>query len=246
MTKVVIICNGENMKYKDKGGKISIKPLTMVGDRPILQHIIDAYVLAGFSEFVVPVDFMWRDLVGYFKSRYKYVEISHNKFSCQSSHTVFLVETGMYSKSGATLKLLQSDLCESFMVTYGDRISDINNMDVYNLSAELHKSVLTAIHPTIHSLVIAPSDGEVMGFGNKTLLDVWDDGGYMCLQPDIFQHLSSNPNCVLEDILNNLALNGELIAFRHEGLWMKFDSNHDFEVADSLYGDDKFVWIGKE
>ena len=261
--KVAIFAGGKGSRLIEET-KVRPKPLVEIGNRPILWHIMMHYTNYGHSDFVIAIGHMGDLIKKYVADLCQYqgdirVNFSERELwgngvnkkqeSGPQSWIVDLIETGQNTLTGGRLAQLQHHLGnETFMLTYGDGVS---NVDIDALLA-FHKShgklaTMTMVRPstTFGHLKVA-DDGQVLGFEEKpeTAAD-WINGGFFVLEPGIFEAIAGvNGDNVMweEGPLQKLMEMGELMAYRHPGFWYCMDHLADKRQLEGMWSDGSRPW----
>jgi glucose-1-phosphate cytidylyltransferase len=250
--KVAILAGGVGSRLAEETD-LKAKPMVEIGGRPILWHIMKHYAHYGFGEFVIALGYKGEEIKRYFLDYYSLngsmtVNLStgrletHNK-ACED-WIVHLVDTGLQTFTGGRVKRLESRLKnETFMVTYGDGVS---NLDLTAL-LEFHRShgrlaTVTAVRPPARFGGLVFDGDLVVEFTEKPQIgEGWINGGFLVFEPAVFDYLSSDSS--LEgDALEQLAADGQLAAYRHEGFWQCMDTMRDMRLLQSLWHSGKAPW----
>lgn len=245
MTKVVILAGGRGTRIGELTGETP-KPMLMVGNKPILQHIIDNFVRGDFTDFLIPVGYLGGKIRSYFRTNYDFVEEHENYLSVKKDNiNVSIIDTGIDTLTGGRLVRLKDKLTEPFMMTYGDGLSNINPKYVKEMGEELGKNIITVVHPVprFGSVVLSPN-AEILSFSEKTVnSNEWINGGFMYLYPDVLKYGILGDDCNFEkDILPKVVWESSLFAFRYEGIWHCIDTATDLEKANEMYKNGVFKW----
>lgn len=222
--KVVILCGGKGTRLSELTGETP-KPLLMVGDKPLIQHIIDTFVKGGFTDFIVPVGYLGNKVREYF-----------NVFPGWGL-SIRVVDTGLETLTGGRLLRLKEYLSEPFMMTYGDGISKINPKFIKEMGEELNKNIVTVVHPIprFGSVKISP-ELEVISFSEKEVQsNDWINGGYMYLKPEVLEHIKGDGCNFEKDVMPKLVWESGLWAFPYEGYWKCVDTLRDFTQLNEDY-----------
>ena len=229
----------------------------MIGDRPILWHIMKIYAHYGFNDFVLCLGYKGESIKEYF---YKY-EMLANDFQVtlgQKNETkifhnhkendwkIILSNTGVKTFKGARLKRIEKYIdSEDIMVTYGDGVADI---DLRSL-LEFHHShgkiaTLTGVKPLSRFGELAIDGEHVKEFAEKPQsVGNLINGGFFVFRKNIFNFLNDREDCDLEyGALEELAKGGELMVYRHDGFWACMDTYRDMEYLNRLWSQGKAAW----
>ena len=253
--KVVILAGGLGTRISEES-HLKPKPMIEVGDAPILWHIMKYYSSYGFNEFIICCGYKGYVIKEYFADYYLHRSdvtfdfannnemIIHNNVA--EPWKVTVVDTGLHTMTGGRLKRIQKYVGDqTFMMTYGDGVSDI---DLYAL-LEFHRvhkkaATLTAIQPGGRFGVLDIDDNEtVRQFSEKAKEDGgWINAGFMVLEPEVFDYIEGDDTFFEKEPLENLALDGKLAAYRHEGFWKCMDTMRDKGMLDELWNSGQAPW----
>lgn len=255
--KVVILAGGMGTRISEESD-IKPKPMVEIGGNPILWHIMKYYSYYGYNEFVICCGYKSHVIKEYFADYYLYHSditfdfsndnrmVIHNNIA--EPWKVTLVDTGLYTQTGARIKKVQKYIGnERFMLTYGDGVSDVDISSLLTFHQEHGKMVtMTTIHPSgKFGVVEIAEDGRINAFREKGKEDGgWINGGFMILEPEIFEILDDSEDLVFERTpLETLAARGQLCAYRHNGFWQCMDTLRDQRLLNDLIQKDKAPWI---
>lgn len=233
------------------------KPMVEVGGRPILWHIMKHYYRHGFTEFVIAVGYRGEMIKRYFRE-YRdlygnltvYLPEGRTDVNGQRGEewTVHLVDTGDLTNTGGRIGRLQSWLDRgTFMATYGDAVCDVD----VNRLLEFHRmhgrvATVTAVRPPARfgGLTFASIDSPVVTrFVEKPQLgEGWINGGFMVLEPAVFEYLQGDDRGLEADCLGRLADEGQLVAYRHDRYWQCMDTMRDRRLLEQLWSDGRPPW----
>ncbi|MCM1467386.1 MAG: glucose-1-phosphate cytidylyltransferase [Alistipes sp.] len=253
--KVVILAGGYGTRISEES-HLKPKPMIEIGDKPILWHIMKEYSHYGFNEFVICCGYKQHVIKEWFANYYLYnsdvtfdfandnaMEI-HNNVS--EPWKVTLVDTGLDTMTGGRIKRIQKYVGnETFMLTYGDGVSDINIAKLL----EFHKShgkaaTITAITTAQRFGVIKiQDDGRITSFREKNVDDgSYVNAGYMVMEPEVFQYIDGDTTVFEKEPLEKLISLGELMAYCHNGYWQYMDTKRDHEQLETLWKSGKAPW----
>ncbi|QZK89586.1 glucose-1-phosphate cytidylyltransferase [Flavobacterium sp. CHNK8] len=254
--KVVILAGGLGTRLMEET-EARPKPMVEIGGKPILWHIMKIYETYGFNDFVLCLGYKAQSIKEYFLNYYLYnsdvtIELEKNKvdvhFSNSESFKVTLVDTGLMTNTAGRIKKIKKYINdETFMLTYGDGVSDVN----INELVSFHKShgklaTLTSIQtPGRFGNIEMAHDGSVEYFVEKPQGDgMWINGGFFVLEPGIFKYLEGD----MEDIqwekkpLMDIANDCQLSAFKHKGFWKPMDALRDRIELEQLWNSGNAKW----
>jgi glucose-1-phosphate cytidylyltransferase len=250
--KVVILAGGRGTRLSEETHSIP-KPMVTIGGRPILWHIMRHYASFGLKDFVVALGYKGYVVKEYFANYLTHecdlsIDLGSGHIDVLSRHPqdwhVTLVDTGEHSMTGGRLKRLSSVLTETFLLTYGDGLSDVSIRDVMNCHRDRGAvATVTAVHPAPRFGALAIDGGMVTGFREKpTESHDWINGGFFVMEPEILSLLTGD-DCVLEaDPLATLASRGQFAAYEHEGFWMPMDTVRDRDELNRLWDAGTAPW----
>jgi len=251
--KVVILAGGLGTRLSEET-ELKPKPLVEIGDEPILWHIMKIYAHYGYKEFLVALGYKGHLIKRYFLDYHNLkrdmtLNLSNGAAELRDAETedwvVHLIETGKGSMTGGRLRRLK-DLVgdETFMLTYGDGVS---NVDVEDLVA-FHKqhgktATVTAVHPPARFGEMLINDDLTAGFSEKPQTkEGWINGGFMVLEPRVMDYLDGDDAVLEIDLLERLANEGELVAYRHPGFWQCMDTLRDKRQLEAAWDDGSAQW----
>jgi len=253
--KVVILAGGFGTRISEESD-LKPKPMIEIGGKPILWHIMKIYSYYGFNEFIICCGYKGYVIKDYFHHYYMHeadmtVDLSKNTIQYHSSQSepwvVTLVDTGLNTMTGGRIKRIQSYIGnETFMLTYGDGVSDVNINDLVGFHKKNGKyATLTAVQPSGKFGVLEiDQKNDVHAFQEKPKGDgAWINGGFFVLEPQIFNYIKQDDETVWErEPLENLAKDNQLSAFKHEGFWHPMDTLRDKNELESLWNANNAPW----
>jgi len=225
MTKVVILAGGFGTRLSEYTKKIP-KPMVKINNKPILVHIMEHYVSYGFNNFYIALGYKGKVIKDYFKNK---------KFKWK----INLINTGLKTMTGGRLKRLKKFIGnETFFMTYGDGLSDVNLKKLLNFHKKNNKLVtLTAVRPPARFGAIKINGNKVKTFKEKDKMDEgWINGGYFVMESK-FLNFIKNDNTFLErGPLEKATSLHQLMAFKHNGFWQCMDSKKDKDKLEKILG----------
>jgi glucose-1-phosphate cytidylyltransferase len=253
--KVVILAGGLGTRLSE-ATQLLPKPLVEVGDRPIIWHIMKMYAAAGFDEFVVCCGYKSHMLksyfVNYFVENYDVtVHLGENRvdFHGDASErwTVTLVNTGLTTMTGGRIKRIAPYVGnESFCLTYGDGVSDVN----IRALVDFHRS-----HGRLATVTAVPSPGRfgildidetsetVTRFHEKPDREMgWINGGFFVAEPSVVDYIDGDDTTWEREPLERLSRDGALAAYRHRGFWRPMDTLRDQRELEVLWNSGRAPW----
>ena len=256
--KAVILCGGKGTRLREET-EFRPKPMVEIGSRPILWHIMKLYAAYGHSDFVLCLGYKGAMIKEYFLNYRSMVNdcvvsigsqaqpaVTHLDESGDDQFNVTLADTGAETMTGGRLKRIEKYIeDETFMVTYGDGLSDVNLDDLLAFHRAHGKlATVTAIRPSSRfGLLDIEPGGAVSQFREKPLEDEWINGGFFVFERGVFDYLDNDDECVLEQSpLMRLATDGELMAYQHPGFWHAMDTYRDTLHLNELWARGEAPW----
>ena len=230
--KVIILAGGFGTRLSEYTNTIP-KPMIQVGNKPILHHIMQFYANFGHTDFYVALGYKGEVIKKYFSN-------------IDSDWNINLIDTGSNSMTGGRVKRLQKFIGkETFMLTYGDGLSDININNLISFHKNHGKMVtISAVRPPARFGALKLKDSEVVSFKEKSqLTESWINGGFFVMEPNFFEMLSNDETVLEKEPLEKAASTKELIAFRHEGFWQCMDHKLDKDLLDEMCSKKEAPWL---
>ncbi len=230
--KVVILAGGHGSRISEES-HLKPKPMVEIGGMPILWHIMKIYSKYNINDFVICCGYKGNMIKEYF-----------DKFD-HSSWNIELVDTGLDTMTGCRIKRIQDHIDDTFCLTYGDGLSDVNITNLISFHKEKKSlATLTAIHPPERYGVVNLSEHYVTEFREKhTSKSSWINGGFFVFEPELFDYLQDGDSTVLEKKpLETLAKEKKLSAFKHTGFWYPMDTLRDKKHLESLWVSKNAPW----
>ena len=255
--KVVILAGGFGTRISEES-YLKPKPMITIGEQPILWHIMKYYSTFGFHDFIICCGYKGHMIKEYFADYYLHRSDVTFDFSAQNRMTVHenvaepwrvtLVDTGLKTQTGGRIARVRKYIgTKPFLLTYGDGVS---NVDLHSLLKQHQASgktvTLTGIQPggRFGVLDLDESGGTVNGFREKAKEDGgWINGGFMVMEPEVFEYLSPEEGCILErQPMETLALEGKLGIYKHPGFWQCMDTQRDRGRLEGLWQSGSAPW----
>lgn len=254
--KVVILAGGLGTRISEES-QLRPKPMIEIGGKPILWHIMKSYSHYGFNDFVICCGYKGHYIKEYFLNYFLYnsditVELKSNKvdvhFANTESFTVTLVDTGLQTNTAGRIQKIKKYVeGETFMLTYGDGVSDVNIKTL----ASFHKShgklvTLTSIQlPGRFGTVETDDNSIVQEFKEKLSdKDIWINGGYFVLEPGIFDYITGDMEMIQweKGPLEKIANDHQMVAYKHHGFWKCMDAMRDKIELEQLWETNQAKW----
>jgi len=230
--KVVILAGGFGTRLSEYTDSIP-KPMVPIGNKPIIEHIMEIYAHHGHKEFYIALGYKGEVIKKHFQNFKKDWKIN-------------LIDTGADTFTGGRLKRLEKYLSEdNFLLTYGDGLSNININELINFH-EKHKKIVTisAVRPPARFGSLSLNGSDVTRFKEKTQLgESWINGGFFVINPKFFKFLKGDDTVLESSPLEKVTDLKEIKAFKHEGFWQCMDHKLDKDLLDKMLKDNKAPWI---
>ena len=246
--KVVMLAGGYGTRISEES-HLKPKPMIEIGGKPILWHIMKEYSYYGFNEFIICAG-------------YKQHVIKHNSdvtfdFSNENKMTVHsnvaepwkvtIVDTGLNTMTGGRIKRIKDYVGdETFMLTYGDGVCDINMNELLDFHKKMGKlATITAVRVGQRFGILDISgDSMITSFREKEDRDGERiNGGYMVLEPGVFDYLVDDTTVFEQGPMRQMAADGQLAAFQHDGYWQCMDTKREMDKLNELIEAGKAPWM---
>lgn len=245
--KVVIFAGGMGTRMREET-EFKPKPMVEIGGIPILHHIMKIYAHYGFNDFIVALGYKGDMIKNYFLNYLAYsndIQINLKepklKFLTKNSEdfNVTLVETGLETMTGARLKKLQKYIGdETFMVTYGDGVADIDIKKLYEYHKKQGKiATITGVRPSSRFGELNIKENLVLDFREKPqVTGSYINGGFFVFEPEFFKYLNNKEDLTLErEPLEKISKEGNLVIYKHDGFWKSMDTFKDYNDLNKIW-----------
>ena len=252
--KIAILAGGFGTRLHELTNVIP-KPMIPIGNKPIIWHIMNHYAAFGFSEFYCALGYK-SQLIKEFFLNYKAlnsdfsINLSTGLYNALDIHpidwNVSLIDTGDDSMTGGRLKRLQPYLQDStFMLTYGDGLSNINIPELIDFHKKHGKMVtVSAVHPSARFGELVLDNEIVSTFKEKPQISQgWINGGFFVIEPEFFSFIDDDSTVLEKKPLEKVAQIGQLAAFKHTGFWQCMDTKRDLDYLEHLWQSGNAPWI---
>jgi len=204
------------------------KALVPIGGRPILWHVLQAYAAAGIVRSIIAGGYRVKQLQQAFGG----------------SEMVEVVDTGVGTNTAGRLLRLADRLPDTFCVTYADGLSDVSIAEVVGLHRRRRPlATITAVHPPSQFGTVSLAGERVTSFEEKPIIrSVWVNGGFMVLDKQVLNLISSDESSLEHDVLPKLAASEQLAAHRHVGFWHAVDTAADLALMNDLWSSGAAPW----
>jgi|TARA_B110000008_G_scaffold255209_1_gene271748 glucose-1-phosphate cytidylyltransferase len=251
--KVIILAGGFGTRLSEHTEVIP-KPMVSVGGRPILWHIMNTYASFDHKDFYLALGYKAEVIKEYFLNyRSLNSDFTVNLLNGDIEPHVLedidwrvtMINTGLNSMTGGRLKRMKPFINnETFMLTYGDGVSNIN----IDSLVEFHKShgkmvTVSAVHPNARFGELEIYKNQVISFEEKPQTKKgWINGGYFVIEPEFFDLIEGDQSMLEKEPLEKAAALGELMAFHHDGFWQCMDTKRDRDYLEDLWKNDNALW----
>lgn len=221
--KIVILAGGYGTRISEYTKTIP-KPMIKIKNKPILVHIMEHYASYGFDNFYIALGYKGKIIKDYFRNK---------KFKWK----INLINTGLKTMTGGRLKRLKRFIGnESFFMTYGDGLSDVNLQKLLNFHKKNNKLVtLTAVRPPARFGAIKLEGNKVKIFKEKDKMDEgWINGGFFVMEPNFLNFIKNDQTFLEREPLEKATSLKQLMAFKHKGFWQCMDSKKDKDKLEKI------------
>ena len=229
--KTIILAGGHGTRIAEYTKKIP-KPMIKIRGIPLLTHIMRIFKSQGYKEFIIAAGYKNKIIHDYYSKSKEFKNLK-------------VINTGKKTMTGGRLKRLSKYLRdETFLMTYGDGISDVNIKKLIKFHKNQNKTVtLTAVRPPARFGALKIKNNKVKYFKEKSKMDEgWINGGFFVLNPKIFNFLK-NDKTILEGYpLEKLAKANQLMAYRHKGFWYCMDTPRDKDSLEIIWRKKNVPW----
>jgi glucose-1-phosphate cytidylyltransferase len=251
--KIVILAGGRGTRLAEETS-IRPKPMVQIGDKPIIWHIMKIYATQGYKDFLVACGYKGEMIKEYF----------HNYFIHNSDYVINLrngalkiihpnnidwqigvIDTGIETQTGGRILRLRKWIGEeTFMITYGDGVGDVDIRSLVTFHRAHGKlATVTAVRPPSRFGSFFLDGDMVSEFSEKPQTgEGWINGGFFVFDPGVFDYLHDDNTILERDPLERLAADGQLRAFRHAGFWQPMDTLREKQLLESLWVSGKAPW----
>ena len=226
--KVVLLAGGFGTRLSEYTKTIP-KPMIDIGGKPMLLHIMKLYAKYGFKDFYIALGYKGEMIKKFFNKKF-------------FDWNINLIETGKNTMTGGRLKRLKKYIGkETFMMTYGDGLSNVNLKKLLKFHKKNKKLVtLTAVRPPARFGAIKLKGQRVSYFKEKSRLDEgWINGGFFVMEPEFLKYIKNNNTYLEREPLEIVTKKKQLAAFRHEGFWQCMDTKRDKDRLNKIFSQKK-------
>ena len=234
--KLVILAGGKGVRISEGIGKKIPKPLSMIGDHPLLLHIMFYYSNFGVNEFIICTGYKSELIENFFKKK-----LSKKVKNKIKNWKITIINTGMNTNTGGRIRKIKKHLIEDdfFYLTYGDALSDVNINKLLRFHLNMKKDItVTTVLKSERYGKVELKNNLIKRFDekkNKLLIN----GGFMVVSTNIFKHLKKDSDIFEKKILENYAKKNMLAGYMHRKFWQCVDNFRDWEFINNIYKKEK-------
>ena len=226
--KVVLLAGGFGTRLSEYTKTIP-KPMINIGGKPMLLHIMKQYAKYDFKDFYIALGYRGEIIKKFFSKRF-------------FDWNINLIETGKNTMTGGRLKRLKRYIGkETFMMTYGDGLSNVNLKKLLKFHKKNKKLVtLTAVRPPARFGALKLKGQQVSYFKEKAKLDEgWINGGFFVMEPEFFKFIKNDNTYLEREPLETVTKKKQLVAFKHKGFWQCMDTRRDKDKLNKILNNKK-------
>ena len=251
--RVIILAGGFGTRLSEETS-VSPKPMLEIGGKPMLWHIMSIYASHGFKDFLVACGYKGEVIKQYFHSFLVHnsdLFINLKNGSCNVANSavpdwqIGVVDTGLNTLTGGRLLRLKNLIGDqTFMVTYGDGLADVNIKSLVAFHRGHGKlATISAVSPIARFGSLELNGDRVAQFAEKRQTgEGWINGGFFVFEPRVLDYIDDDQTSLEGEPLENLAAESQLMAYRHRGFWHPMDTMRDKQYLDSLWASGKAPW----
>lgn len=251
--KAIILAGGLGTRISEET-HLRPKPMIELGGKPILWHIMKIYSHYGINDFIICCGYKGYIIKEYFANYFLHMsditfDFKDNSMQVHEHNAepwkVTLVDTGEHTQTGGRLKRVEKYLDnEDFCFTYGDGVSDVNISQLVNFHKRQNTlATVTAVQPLGRFGQLDLVKDKIISFKEKPkTTENWINGGFFVLSPKVIKYITDDETVWEKEPIENLALSGELSAFKHTGFWQPMDTLRDKIHLDGLWKQNNAPW----
>lgn len=234
---------------------IKPKPMVEIGGMPMLWHIMKIYSTHGFNEFVICLGYKGYVIKEYFANYYMHksditIDMHDNSIKVHDSKAepwrITLVDTGINSMTGGRIKRVQQHIGnETFMLTYGDGVANVNIKQLIEFHNQNKKlCTVTAVQPAGRFGVLNfGKENDVLFFAEKPKGDgAWINGGFFVCEPGVFNYIEGDTTIWEQEPMERIAGDNRMVAYKHDGFWKPMDTMRDKQELENDWQSGKARW----
>ena len=252
--KVVILAGGFGTRISEES-HLKPKPMIEIGEKPILWHIMKHYSQYGYNEFVICLGYKQYVVKEFFADYFLHTsdvtfDLANNSMKVHNNYAepwkVTLIDTGLHTMTGGRVKRIREYVGdEPFMLTYGDGVSDID-LKALEEFHRAHGKIATISAVNVgqrFGVLDMDGTGQINSFREKNDNDGGViNGGFMIMNPEVFDYIEGDTTVLEREPLENLAKNGELMAYHHTGFWKFMDTQRDKMQLEDMWASGNAPW----
>lgn len=251
--KTIILAGGLGTRLAEETD-VRPKPMVEIGGMPIIWHILKIYSHYGINEFCIALGYKGEYIKKWFLD---YVGLGgdmtirtgpcdvQRRNHIREDWTLHLVETGLQSSTGGRIRRLQNEIGkETFCVTYGDGVGNVNVADLIRYHRSMGKyATVTAVRPPARYGGLIFEGNMVKSFTEKPQAgEGWVNGGFFVFEPEVFNYIDRDETVLETQVLERLVAEGQLAAYRHPDFWQCMDTIRDKHLLESLWSKGSPPW----
>ncbi|NEN93411.1 MAG: glucose-1-phosphate cytidylyltransferase [Okeania sp. SIO3H1] len=251
--KIALLAGGAGTRFAEET-IYRPKPMVEIGGRPILWHIMRHFAAYGFDAFTIALGYKgdvikrWALDLAQIQGDLRVSAVVGRVEALTEDRpdwTIDLIETGLQTNTGGRVKRLEPVLGkETFILAWGDGLSDVDVRKLVSFH-RAHGKLATAmiVRPPPRFGHVALDGDQIVSFKEKPqAVEGWINGGVFVLEPGVFSYIANDETAFEKAPLENLARDGQLMAFRHEGFWQCMDNAQDKRVLDEMWARGDAPW----
>ena len=251
---IAILAGGLGTRLAEET-EVRPKPMVEIGGYPIIWHIMKIYASQGFKDFFLALGYKGEIIKRYFLDYHRLsgdmtINLSNGKAEISQKTNledwkINLIDTGYQSMTGGRIKRLEPFLKnETFMVSYGDGVADVDLRELLKFHRSHGKmATVTAVRPPARFGELLINEDLTTNFSEKPQThEGWINGGFLVFEPPVLDYLSDDNSILENDALENLANEGQLVAYRHHGFWQCMDTLRDKRQLEAAWNTENPPW----
>ena len=228
--KAVILAGGLGSRIYEET-KSKPKPMVEIGGKPIIWHIMKIYSFYGINDFIICCGYKGEKIKEYFTEN-------------NENWNVSCIDTGLETMTGGRLKRVQNLIDDTFCLTYGDTVNDLNIEELIRFHKKENRlATVTSCIPPEKYGVLEIKENKVISFKEKPpMKEVWVNGGFFVLEPQIFDYLQNDSTIWEKEPMESLVKNNQLSAYKHDGFYQHMDTVKEKNLLNKLWQEEKAKW----
>ena len=230
--KIVILAGGFGTRISEETD-LKPKPMVLVGNQPILWHLMDSFSAQGFNEFVIATGYKGEIIHDWVKD-------------LDSDWSITPVQTGLNTQTGGRIRQIFDFLgSERILVTYGDGLANVNVRALINFHESNERiATVTAVRPPARFGVLESENGLVTSFGEKRQSDSgWINGGYFILEPEVKNYIFADDEPFETGALPRIVNERQLMSYHHHGFWQPMDTLREKRILEEMVLNNVRPWL---